>query len=254
MSRACLPAIFLCAAIAGASRPAAAAEATVAVAANFAAALEEIGTAFTAATGHRIVVVAGATGALLAQCAQGAPFDAFLAADGQSCDRLEREGLAVAGTRRTYAIGRLALWSADKALVDSQGVALRRRRFAHLAIANPDLAPYGAAAVAVLDSLGLAAGMAPRLVTGQSVAQAYQFIASGAAELGFVALAQVWRNGAFTAGSGWIVPDGLYPPLRQDAVLLRRGAGNPAAAALLAFLADPRAVAIMDSYGYRQEH
>lgn len=253
MSRACLPAMVLLAAIAAGPRTAAAAEATVAVAANFAAPLEEIAAAFTAATGHRIVVVAGATGALLAQCAQGAPFAAFLAADRQSCERLEREGLAVAGTRRTYAVGRLALWSADAGLVDSLGVALRRRQYAHLAIANPDLAPYGAAAVAVLDSLGLATEVAPLLVTGQSVAQAYQFVASGAAELGFVALAQVWRNGAFTAGSGWIVPGGLYPPLRQDAVLLRRGADNPAAIALLEFLADPRAIAVMDSYGYRQE-
>lgn len=253
MARVCLPLLFLVAASGAGPLAANAAEATVAVAANFAAPLEEIGLAFSAATGHRLVIVAGSTGALLAQCAQGAPFDAFLAADRQSCERLEREGLAVPGTRRTYAVGRLALWSADAGLVDTQGVALRRRPFAHLALANPDLAPYGAAAVAVLDSLGLAAELAPRLVTGQSVAQAYQFIASGAAELGFVALAQVWRDGAFTAGSGWIVPDRLHPALRQDAVLLRRGAANAAAAALLSFLSDPRAVAIMASYGYSQE-
>lgn len=228
-------------------------EVSVAVAANFSAPLEAIAGAFTAATGHRVLVSSGSTGMLCAQITQGAPFEVLLAADEATPLRLEQDGLAVPGTRRTFAVGRLVLWSARPGFVDGRGEVLRGDGFAHLAIASPDLAPYGAAAVEVLAALGLTGAVAPRLVTGQNIAQAFQFVGSGSAELGFVARSQVWRDGRLTSGSGWLVPAGLHRTLRQDAVLLRRGEGNAAARALLAFLAEPAATAIMTSFGYEQE-
>jgi molybdate transport system substrate-binding protein len=221
-----------------------------AVAANFAAPMKAIAAAFTEATGHHVVVSTGATGALAAQIANGAPFEVFLAADDATPARLETDGLAVAGTRRTYAVGRLALWSAKEGFVDATGAVLGTGVFAHLAIANPKLAPYGAAAVASLRELGLLAAIEPRLVQGENIAQAFQFVASGNAELGFVALSQVWRDGRFTSGSGWVVPDELHEPLGQDAVLLAKGAERPAARALLAFLHGGQATAVMRSFGY----
>ena len=230
--------------------PAAADEVPVAVAANFAAPLKDIAAAFAAATGHQAVISGGATGALAAQVANGAPFEVFLGADTSTVAKLLKDGLAVDGTARTYAVGRLALWSAREGYVDSTGAVLRGDGFAHLAIANPKVAPYGAAALQALDALGLAAAVTPRLVQGENIAQAQQFVASGNAELGFVALSQVWRDGRFTGGSGWIVPAALYAPLRQDAALLARGADQAAARALLDFLSSPRARAIIASYGY----
>ncbi len=232
---------------------ASAGEVSVAVAANFTAPLEAIAAAFTAATGHRVVVCGGSTGMLYAQITQGAPFDVLLAADAATPARIEEDELAVTGTRRTYAVGRLVLWSARPDFVDERGEVLRGDGFTHLAIANPDLAPYGAAAHETLVALGLAERLAPRLVTGQNVAQTFQFISSGSAELGFVARSQVWRDGRLTSGSGWLVPAGFHSPLRQDAVLLRRGEDNPAAVALLKFLQEPAAVAIIAAFGYEQE-
>jgi molybdate transport system substrate-binding protein len=228
-------------------------EVSVAVAANFSAPLEAIADAFTAATGHTILVSSGSTGMLYAQITQGAPFAVLLAADDVTPLKLERDGLAVPGTRRTYAVGRLVLWSNQPGFVDERGNVLRGDGFTHLAIASPDLAPYGAAAVQVLAALGLIEAVALRLVTGQNVAQAFQFVDSGSAELGFIARSQVCRDGRLASGSCWLVPANLHRPLRQDAVLLRRGEDNAAARALLAFLADPAAVAIMTSFGYEQE-
>jgi len=228
-------------------------EVSVAVAANFSAPLEAIAAAFTVATGHRVLVSSGSTGMLYAQIRQGAPFELLLAADETTPLNLEQDGLAAPGTRRTFAVGRLVLWSARPGFVDERGDVLRGDGFTHLAIANPDLAPYGAAAVEVLAALGLTETVAPRLVTGQNVAQAFQFVGSGSAELGFISRSQVWRDGQLTSGSGWLVPARLHRPLRQDAVLLRRGESNAAARALLGFLADPAAVAIMTSFGYEQE-
>ena len=251
IARTCILALFC--APAPAIPAAAAAEVSVAVAANFSAPLEAIADAFTAATGHHVLVSAGATGVLQAQITQGAPFDVLLAADETTPAKLEQGGLAVRGTARTYAVGRLVLWSARPGFVDERGDVLRAGGFAHLALANPDLAPYGAAARDVLEALGLTDAMAPRLVTGQNAAQAFQFVSSGSAELGFVARSQVWRNGRLTSGSGWLVPAELHRPLRQDAVLLRHGADNPAAQALLRFLAEPAAVAIITAFGYEQE-
>lgn len=237
-------------ALTAAPRAARADEVPVAVAANFAAPMKAIAAAFTGATGHQAVVSTGATGALAAQIANGAPFEVLLAADAATPAKLEQDGLAVAGTRRTYAVGRLVLWSAKEGYVDTAGAVLKAGGFAHLAIANPKLAPYGAAAVEALGKLGLLAAVESRFVQGQNIGQAFQFVVSGNAELGFVALSQVWLDGKFTSGSGWIVPAGLHAPLLQDAVLLKRGADHAAARALLAFLHDERARAVMQSCGY----
>ena len=174
----------------------------------------------------------------------------LLAADSDTPARLEAEHLAVAATRFTYAIGKLVLWSARPGEVDAQGEVLRSGRFAHLAICNPELAPYGAAAIQTLRALGVYQRVAPRLVQGESVAQAYQFIASGNAELGFVALSQVTDGGRMREGSAWIVPATLYSPIRQDAVLLKPGRDKPAARAFLDWLRQPAALAVIRSYGY----
>jgi molybdate transport system substrate-binding protein len=226
--------------------PAQAAQALVAVAANFSAPMARIAAAFAEDTGHRLTLTAGATGRLDAQIRAGAPFDALLAADADTPARLLADGLAVAGSGFTYAVGQLVLFSAAPGRVDAEGAVLAEGRFRHLAIANPRLAPYGRAAMQVLQRLGLAERLAPKLVTGMNVAQAYQFVVSGNAELGFVSRSQV--IGA--AGSAWPVPTALHDPIRQDAVQLAHGAANPAAAALLRYLRGPRALAIMQAFGY----
>lgn len=237
--------------IAAAPAPSALAdEVPVAVAANFAAPMNAIAAAFTRATGHQVGVSTGSTGALAAQVTNGAPFEVFLGADVATAGKLVTDGLAVPGTARTYASGRLALWSPKEGYVDSAGAVLKAGAFAHLAVASPKLAPYGAAALQALDALGLTAALTPRLVYGENIAQAYQFAASGNAELGFVALSQVWQDGRFTAGSGWVVPRDLHAPLRQDAVLLAKGADHAAARALLEYLGGPSARAIIASFGY----
>lgn len=233
------------------SVPVHAAEVQVAVASNFLAPMQRIAAAFERDTGHRARLAAGATGKFYAQIRNGAPFEVLLAADETTPARLEAEGRAVAGTRFTYAIGRLVLWSPRAEYVDAEGAILRRGGFAHLAVANPRTAPYGAAAAQVLAALGLGDALAARLVTGENIGQTYQFVASGNAELGFVALSQVMADGKLAGGSAWPVPDELYLPIRQDAVLLERGADNPAAAALLDYLRGDAARALIGGYGYR---
>jgi molybdate transport system substrate-binding protein len=228
----------------------AAAEVRVAVAANFAAPMAHIAEAFAAATGHSAKLSSGATGKFYAQIVAGAPFDVLLAADGETPRRLVDEGHAVPASRFTYAVGRLVLWSATPGRVDEQGAVLGSGRFAHLAIANPKVAPYGAAAMQVLRARGLAEALAPKLVTGESIAQAYQFVASGNAELGFVALSQVLQPGRPVTGSMWRVPEALHSPIVQDAVLLKRGSDNPAAAALLQFLQGTAARELVRAHGY----
>jgi molybdate transport system substrate-binding protein len=227
-----------------------AASVQVAVAANLAAPMQKIAAGFQAATGHQAVVALGSTGKFYAQVRNGAPFEVLLAADDETPARLEREGLAVPGTRFTYAIGRLVLWSADPALVDPQGAVLRGPPRGKLAIADPRLAPYGAAAVEALTRLGVLAAWQPHLVQGESIGQAYQFTATGNAPLGFVALAQVMVDGRIARGSGWIVPAGLHVPLKQDAVLLKSGATSPAAIALMDYLRSDAARAVLRGYGY----
>ena len=222
----------------------------VAVAANFTAPMQAIAAGFEQATGHKAQLAYGATGMFYAQIRNGAPFDVLLAADDETPAKLEREGTAVAGSRFTYAIGHLALWSARPGYVDDQGAVLKQGAFVHLALANPKLAPYGAAAVETLNRLGLRAALQPRFVQGENIAQTFQFVSSGNAELGFVALSQVYERGALKRGSAWIVPSALHAPIRQDAVMLARGRDNPAALALLKYLKQDQARAIIRAYGY----
>lgn len=225
-------------------------EVRVAVAANFTAPMQAIAARFEKDTGHKALLAFGATGKFYAQVRNGAPFDVLLAADDKTPARLEREGYAVPGSRFGYAVGRLVLWSPRAGFVDPRGEVLRSVRWRHLSIANPKTAPYGAAAIAVLDKLGVRAAVQPRIVQGESIAQAYQFASTGNAELAFVALAQVWRDGRIVSGSGWIVPANLHTPIRQDAVLLARGRANPAAQALLEYLGSSKGKAIIRSFGY----
>ena len=222
----------------------------VAVAANFAAPLQRIAAEFERDTGHKALISVGATGKFYAQISQGAPFDVFLSADDETPARLVTEGAALADSRFTYALGRLVLWSAQPGYVDEQGAVLKRGAFRHLALANPKTAPYGAAAVEVLQSMGLLDELRPRFVQGENIAQTHQFVASGNAELGFVALSQVWKDGRVTGGSAWRVPASLHAPIRQDAVLLTGGRNNAAALALLRYLKSAKARALIAGFGY----
>ncbi|WP_137895479.1 molybdate ABC transporter substrate-binding protein [Ramlibacter sp. 2FC] len=222
----------------------------VAVAANFSAPMKALAADFERDTGHQAQLSFGATGKFYAQIKSGAPFDLFLAADDETPARLDKEGDALPGSRFTYATGRLVLWSARPGYVDAKGEVLRKNEFKSLALAAPKLAPYGAAAVETLAQLGLLASLQPKFVQGESIGQAFQFVASGNAELGFVALSQVYEGGKIKSGSAWIVPAQLHAPLRQDAVLLARARGNKAAAALLAYLRTDKARALIRAYGY----
>jgi molybdate transport system substrate-binding protein len=225
-------------------------EVQVAIAANFAAPAKQLAADFEKETGHKVQAVFGATGKFYAQIRNGAPFEVLLAADDETPARLEKEGAAVAGTRFTYATGRLVLWSAKAGVVDAAGSVLKQGGFDHIALANPKLAPYGAAAVEALATLQLLDTLQPRFVQGENIAQTHQFVASGNALLGFVALSQVMTDGRITAGSAWIVPAHLHQPIRQDAVLLEKGKGKPAARAWLDYLRGDRARAVIKSLGY----
>ena len=230
----------------GAVAPAQAAETNVAVAANFTDAAKEIAQAFKDKTGDEAVLSFGSTGQLYTQISQAAPFEVFLAADDERPKKAVAEGLAVPGSRFTYATGKIVLWSTDPKLV--QGAAtLEHGEFARIAIANPAAAPYGAAAVQAMRALKVYEHLEPRIVQGNNIAQTYQFVATGNAELGFVALSQVANA---TEGSRWIVPGDLYDTIRQDAVLLKKGADSKAANRFIAFLKGPEAARIMQRYGY----
>ena len=220
----------------------------VAVAANFAAPMQALAQRFEAQSGHTVLISAGSTGAHYAQIENGAPFDVFFAADERRPALLEQQGRAVAGSRFTYAIGQIVLWSPEPDLVDARGRVLGRMAFRHLAIANPQLAPYGVAARAVLERLGLWEALRDRLVLGQDIGQAYGFVHSGNAELGFVAYSQVLRPGKPVSGSLWLVPQSMYPPIEQQAVLLKEGA---AAREFLEFAQSAPARALIRGYGYR---
>ncbi len=235
------------AAIASVPVAAPAAEAQVAVAANFTEPAKEIAAAYLKATGDTAVLSFGSSGAFYTQITQGAPFEVFLSADAERPTKAEAEGLAVRGSRFTYAVGRLVLYSTTPGLVDARGTVLKKSSFAHLAIADPVAAPYGAAALATIARLGLTTALTPKIVKGSSITQAYQFVATGAAELGFVAQSQVI---AVPGGSRWRVPARLHAPIDQQAVLLNTGAANPAAVAFVRFLRGPVAVAIIKRYGY----
>ena len=229
---------------------ASAAEAQIAVAANFAEPIKAIAAELEKTSGHTLRITLGATGKLYAQIKNGAPFDALLAANTQVPAALDAEGLTQPGSRFTYATGKLVLWSAQAGRVDPQGAVLRSPDLGKLAYANPKTAPYGAAAVQLMAALGLTERLAPRLVQGESIGQTYGFVHTGNADVGFVALSQVMADGWLKSGSLWQPPQNLYEPIRQDAVLLQRGADNPAAVALMQLLKTPRMRALIRSYGY----
>jgi len=237
-------------AIGFAAAPVRADNVNVAVAANFATPMQRIAMDFARDTGHTASIIAGATGSLCAQIENGAPFEVMLSADARTPERLASEKLAVAATRFTYAIGTLVLWSAKPGFVDDAGAVLTRGGFRRLAIANPKLAPYGFAAMETLGHLGLTERLKLLIVQGENVAQAAQFVSTGNAELGFVALSQVAVPGQRALGSYWVVPHQLYTPIRQDAILLQRGAAHAAARALLAYIRGAKAQAVIRSYGY----
>lgn len=225
-------------------------EVQVAVAANFTAPIQAIAKDFETDTGHKLVAAFGATGQFYAQIKNGAPFEVFLAADDSTPAKLEQEKEIVEGSRFTYAIGTLALWSAKPGYVDDKGEVLKKNDFQHLSIANPKAAPYGLAATQVLDKLKLTESTKGKIVEGQNITQAFQFVSTGNAELGFVALSQIYKDGKVENGSAWIVPSTLHDPIRQDAVILNKGKDNPAAKALVEYLKGPKAAAVIKSYGY----
>jgi molybdate transport system substrate-binding protein len=226
-------------------------EVQVAVAANFTAPIQAIAKDFEKDTGHKLVASFGATGQFYTQIKNGAPFEVFLSADDTTPAKLEQEGDSVKGSRFTYAVGTLALWSAKEGYVDDKGEVLKGNKFEHLSIANPKAAPYGLAATQVLDKLGLTDATRPKIVEGQSITQAYQFVSTGNAELGFVALSQIFKDGKLTNGSAWIVPADLHDPIKQDAVILNKGKDNAAAKALIEYLKGPKAAAVIKSFGYQ---
>jgi molybdate transport system substrate-binding protein len=223
-----------------------AAQTNVAVAANFTEAAKEIAAAFKAKTGHEAVLSFGATGQFYTQITQGAPFQVLLSADDARPKKLADDGLAVPGSLFTYAIGKLVLWSKTPNLVKGEET-LKAAAFAKLSICNPIAAPYGAAAIEAMKALKIYETLQPKLVEGATITQAYQFVETGNAELGFVALSQL--TGPET-GSRWVVPQDLYAPIRQDAVLLKSGADNEAATGFIAFLRGPEARIIIEKYGY----
>lgn len=225
-------------------------EVSVAVAANFTGPMEKIAPAFEKATGHKAQIAYGTVGKFYAQLKNGAPFEVLVSADDETPIRLEKDGLAEPSSRFTYAIGKLVLWSAKPGLVDDKGEVLKRGDFQRLAIANPKVAVYGAAATEAMKKLGVDAALQSKLVFGENITQAYQFTATGNAELGFVALSQIYKDGQYAPGSYWLVPPALYPQIRQDAVLLSRGKDNPAAIALLAYLKTDAAKQVIRVHGY----
>ena len=224
----------------------------VAVAANFSKPMTEIAAEFEKATSHSAKLSFGSTGKFVSQLENGGPFEVLLAADEKAPQRLADSGLAVPNSQFTYALGKLVLWSAKPDFVDDQGKILTTGGFKHLAVADPKLAPYGAAAVEVLKKMGLFEKLQPLFVQGENIAQTFQFVSTANAQLGFIALAQVidTKSGKIGSGSGWIIPGDYYAPIRQGAVLMKKGAENPAAPALLDYLKSAPALAIIEKYGY----
>jgi molybdate transport system substrate-binding protein len=227
-----------------------AAEVQVAVAANFTAPMQKIAAEFEKDTEHRAMVSTGSTGKFYAQIRNGAPYDVFLSADTATPDKLQADGMVVEGSRFTYAVGKLVLWSAKLGFVDDQGQVLRRGQFKYLALPNPKLAPYGAAAVEVMKGMGVLDTVQSKFVLGENLPQAYQFVVSGNAELGFLALSQIIKDGKMIDGSVWKIPADRHTPIRQDAVMLSRAKDNPAAVALIDYLKSEKARTIIQAFGY----
>lgn len=223
----------------------------VAVAANFTAPAKDIAAEFEKETGHKVVLSFGSTGNFYSQIKNGAPFTMLLAADAKTPAKLEEEGETKAGSRFTYAQGALALWSAEEGFVDDKGEVLKSDRFKYLSVADPKLAPYGAAAYELLEAWGLVKKLEGRIVTGNNIGQAFQFAESGQAELGLIAWSQVCRDGKLSRGSAWMVPADLYSPIMQDAVILKAGDNNAAIEAFADYIKNsPKAKEIITSYGY----
>lgn len=227
-----------------------AAEVTVAVASNFSVPMRKIAQNFEVESGHKVRLSFGSTGGFYAQIKNGGPFQILVSADRETPAKLEKEAFGVAGSSFTYAVGKLVLWSRQPNLVDPQGQILKLGQFQKLAIANPKLAPYGAAAMETLQNLGLANELRLKLVQGENINQAFQFVETENAQIGFVAMSQIYTQGKLTHGSAWMVPANLYKPIQQDAVLLLAGQGNVAAIALMNYLKSPTAKAIMLEHGY----
>jgi molybdate transport system substrate-binding protein len=222
----------------------------VAVAANFSAPMQVLAAEFEKSSGHKLAIAYGSTGKFYAQIRNGAPYDVLLAADDETPRKLAQEGMALAETQFTYAKGRLVLWSAKESLVDPRGEVLNKAAFDHLALANPKLAPYGAAAIETVKALGIHDALSPKFVLAENIAQAYQFVKSGNAQLGFVALSQVMKDDKIGEGSAWVVPSKLHQPILQDAIVLDKGRGKAAALALLSYMRGEKSKALIRSYGY----
>ena len=225
-------------------------EVNVAVAANFTAPMNIIATDFEKDTGHKAKLAFGSTGRFYAQIKNGAPFQVLFSADDETPAKLAQEGLAEPASRFTYAIGSLVLWSAKPGFVDANGAVLKSGKFNKLAIANPKTAPYGRAAIETLTKLGFLSTVEPKFVQGENIAQTFQFAQTGNADLAFVALSQVMKDGKVTEGSAWQVPAEMHEPIRQDAILLNSGRGNLAAEALLKYLKTDKVKTVIRSFGY----
>jgi molybdate transport system substrate-binding protein len=230
----------------GVAHPAAAGQINVAVAANFTEAAKEIATAFEAKTGNKVLLSFGSSGQFYTQITQDAPFQIFLSADQERPEKAVADGFAISDSRFTYAIGKLVLWSKDANVVKGQET-LVQGSFSKIALANPTVAPYGAAAVETMKAVNVYDKLQAKIVQGNDISQTYQFVDTGNAELGFVALSQIVAR---TAGSRWVVPANLYAPIKQDAVLLKKGVNDDAAKAFITFLRGPEAAAIEAKFGY----
>jgi molybdate transport system substrate-binding protein len=225
-------------------------EVRVAVAANFTAPMQEIAPLFEQASGHKVSLSFGSTGKFYAQIKQGAPYDVLVSADSKTPKKLDGDGLTVQGSRFVYALGKLVLWSAQPGMVDDKGAVLGTEGYNKLAIGDPKLAVYGTAAQETMEKLGLWKQVQGKLVRGENITQTYQFVASGNAQLGFIALSQITKGGKVSEGAWWIVPSHYYSPIEQSAVMLSNAKDAEASKAFLAFLKGPQAAAVIRSYGY----
>jgi molybdate transport system substrate-binding protein len=233
------------------AKPASAEEALVAVAANFSSVMEELAAAFELKSGHEVLVASGSTGSLYAQILNGAPYDALLAADQERPRLLEESGFAVADSRQTYATGRLVLWSADSELIlDDLAATIGQKHIVSVAIANPELAPYGAASREALNSLQVWESIRNRIVMGENIGQTYALVATQNAQLGLVALSQAMNSDKSGKPAYLPVAENLHAPIRQDAVLLQHGHDNAAAREFLLFLRSAEGKTIVSNHGY----
>lgn len=225
-------------------------EILVAVASNFIKPMQAISQQFTDKTGHKVTLSFGSSGKLMAQIRHGAPFDLFLSADKDKVSHLLDKGLAIAGTEFIYAQGRLVLWSNKANFVDDSGEILKSDKFRYIALADAKLAPYGKAAQQVIDTMNIDKQLKPRVVKGENISQTYQFVRTGNAELGFVALSQVQQHTSKLKGSQWLIPSHYHHTIDQYAVTLNRARNNDVAAEFSRFLKQENSLALIRSFGY----